>query len=104
VAVIDRGRLISVLSVDLNSSALRVRVTVDSNQMAPARTALDGWTVIAVSPEQLVVAGGDGREVNRALGEAGIFASAVTPEHLSLEERFLAITHTEGERDAAAAS
>ncbi len=105
VAVIDHGRLISVLSVDdLDSSAKRVRVTVDSNEMAPARTALDRWTVIAESPEQLVVAGGEGRDINRALAKDGIFAMAVTPEHLSLEERFLAITNIDGEPDAAAAS
>ena len=105
VAVIDRGRLISVLSVDdLESSARRVRVTVDRDEMTTARTALDRWTVVVRAPEQLVVAEADGREVNRALAEAGIIASAVIPEHLSLEERFLTITRTDGERDAAAAS
>lgn len=105
VAVIDRGRLISVLSVDdLDRSARRVRVTVDSNEMTPARTALDRWTVIAEAPGQLVVAGVDGRDVNRALADAGIFARTVIPVRLSLEERFLAITHADGERDAAAAS
>jgi ABC-type multidrug transport system ATPase subunit len=105
VAVIDRGRLLSVLSVDdLDRAAERIRVTVDSEDMAAARTALDKWTTVTDAPGQLVVAGRAGRDVNRALAEAGIFASAIVAERLSLEERFLAITETEGDRDAAAAS
>jgi ABC-2 type transport system ATP-binding protein len=104
VAVLDHGRLISVLSVDdLRGAARRVRVTVDGIEMAAARTALDRWTVAVEAPEQLVVAGADGRAVNRALAESGIFARAVVPEHVSLEERFLALIHTEGAPDAAAA-
>jgi ABC-type multidrug transport system ATPase subunit len=105
VAVIDRGRLVSVLTVDdLDRVGRRVRVTVERDEMTEARAALDSWTVIAEGPEQLIVAGGEGREVNRALAQAGIFARSVTAEHLSLEERFMAITDTAGGRDAAAAS
>jgi hypothetical protein len=47
------------------------------------------------SSGRLLVSGApSGREINQALVGAGIFASALSAEQLSLEERFLAMTTT----------
>jgi ABC-2 type transport system ATP-binding protein len=104
VAVIDRGRLVSVGPVDqLGGADERVRVKVQPSETTKARAALLGWTVTGDGAGELLVAGAGGRDVNQALAAAGIFASAISTEGLSLEERFLAIT--EGEhRHAPAAS
>jgi ABC-2 type transport system ATP-binding protein len=96
VAVIDRGRLVSVGAVDqLGGADDRIRVSVQPTETSRARAALSNWAVTADAGGQLLVAGAGGREVNQALVAAGIFASALSTERLSLEERFL--TMTEGE-------
>ena len=44
------------------------------------------------APGSLIVAGTDGRSANQSLAVAGIYAAAIVADHLSLEERFLAMT------------
>jgi ABC-2 type transport system ATP-binding protein len=103
VAVIDRGRLVSILAVDDLRGDDAIRVAVDAADIDRARTALFRWTVTTAStPGELVVSGAGGRDVNQALAEAGVYASALSPERSSLEARFLAIT--EGEHRHAPAS
>ncbi|MFI5041800.1 MAG: ABC transporter ATP-binding protein [Acidimicrobiales bacterium] len=103
VAIIDRGRLLSVGTVDeLAGASQRVRVTVEPAEISRARSALSRWTVTSDGDATLIVADASGRDVNQALAGAGIFAAALAAQRLSLEEWFLATT--EGEhRDAAAA-
>jgi ABC-2 type transport system ATP-binding protein len=102
VAVVDRGRLVSVGTVDeLGGAGERVHVTVPAGETARARSALSGWTVTTGAAGRLVVTGAGGRDINQALTAAGIIAGALIPERLSLEERFLAIT--EGEHRASVA-
>jgi ABC-2 type transport system ATP-binding protein len=103
VAVIDRGRLVSVATVgDLGGVGERIRVTVPPAETAAARAALSSWTVTSDASAEVLVAGATGREVNQALAGAGIYASALVAERPSLEERFLAIT--QGEHRAPPAS
>jgi ABC-2 type transport system ATP-binding protein len=102
-AVIDRGRLVSVGSVDdLVGVRQRIRVTLGPSETAQARSALSRWTVTTDGEGALLVADASGREVNEALAVAGIFAAALTPERLSLEEWFLATTKGEHRHAAAA--
>jgi len=102
VAVIDRGRLVSVGTVsELGGVGERIRVTVQPAETAAACTALCAWTVTSDATAQVLVVGATGREVNQTLAGAGIYASALVAERASLEERFLAIT--QGEHHAPAA-
>jgi ABC-2 type transport system ATP-binding protein len=96
VAVIDRGRLVSVGVAGRNGGAgvaERLRITVEPDEVAPARMALAPLEVTEGDvPGSLIVAGADGRSANQCLAAAGIYAAAIVPDHLSLEERFLAMT------------
>lgn len=96
VAIIDNGKLLSVGAVDeLGGRGLQIRVTVEPAETAAARRALSPWTVTTDSSGRLLISGApSGREINQALAGAGIFASALSAEQLSLEERFLAMTTT----------
>jgi ABC-2 type transport system ATP-binding protein len=103
VAVIDRGRLVTVGTVDeLGGRRQQVRVLVAPDEVAPARTAVTAATAGRVTSHgdaSLVVTGAAGRDVSAALAAASIYPAAIIPERLSLEEWFLTIT--EGEhRDA----
>jgi ABC-2 type transport system ATP-binding protein len=96
VAIIDRGRLVTAGTIEsLGGARHRVRVTVGADETAGARTALVPWTVTSGGDSDLLVEGAGGRDVNQALAAAGIFATAVTEERLSLEEWFLALTEGE---------
>lgn len=104
VGIIDRGRLIREGELDkLLEDAGRVRVRVDPSQMAQAATILRaiapdrplhgvdsgdraGWFTVNVPVARAV-------EINRALAEAGIFASGLEPGS-DLETLFLQITGT----------
>jgi ABC-type multidrug transport system ATPase subunit len=96
VAVIDRGRLVSVGAAGRNGSAGvadRLRITVEPNEVAAATMALAPLEVTeGDAPGSLLVAGTDGRSANQSLALAGIYAAAIVADHLSLEERFLAMT------------
>jgi ABC-2 type transport system ATP-binding protein len=96
VAIIDRGHLVVVGTVaDLGSAHDRIRVTVDADESPRVRSALSRWTVTGGGNGDFIVETASGRAVNEALVAADIFAAALTPERLSLEEWFL--TLTEGE-------
>jgi ABC-2 type transport system ATP-binding protein len=95
VAIIDRGRLVRVGAVGDFGAGHRVRVVVSALQAAGARSALSRWTVSRDGDGDLLVEGAGGRDVNEVLVAAGIFAEAITPERLSLEECFLALTQGE---------
>jgi ABC-type multidrug transport system ATPase subunit len=107
VGIIDRGRLIREGALDqLLDDAGRVRVRVDPSQMSQAAAILRelapdrplygedagdraGWFTVNVPPTRAA-------EINRALGEAGIYASGLEPGS-DLETIFLEITGTGGE-------
>jgi ABC-type multidrug transport system ATPase subunit len=102
VAILDRGRLVTLGTVDdLGVARERTRVSVRPTEIAPARSALAAWTVTTDGAGQLLVTDAGGRDVNQALAAAGVFASAITPERLTLEERFLAITEGEHRHSSA---
>ena len=93
VAVIDQGRLVSVGAAGRNGVADRLRITVKPDEVAGARIALAPLDVTeGDAPGSLIVAGTDGRSANQSLAGAGIYAAAIVADHLSLEERFLAMT------------
>jgi ABC-2 type transport system ATP-binding protein len=102
VGIIDRGRLIREGQLDqLLEDAGRVRVRVEPGQMAAAGAILGslapgrplygvdsgdsaGWFTVSVPPQRST-------EINRALAEAGIYASGLEPGS-DLETIFLEIT------------
>ena len=104
VGIIDRGRLIREGELDkLLEDAGRVRVRVDPSQMTQAATILS-----AIAPERPLygIDSGDqagwftvnvpqarATEINKALAEAGIYASGLEPGS-DLETLFLEITGT----------
>ncbi len=93
VAVIDRGRLVTVGTLaSLGGGSQRVRVTVGEDEAAAARAALARWTVTSDGGGSLRVADAEGREVTEALARSGVFPAAVIPERLSIEEWFLTVT------------
>jgi ABC-type multidrug transport system ATPase subunit len=96
VAVIDRGRLVSVDGAGRNGGAggaERLRITVEPDEVASARLALAPLAVTEGDvPGSLIVAGTDGRLANQCLAVAGIYAAAIVADQLTLEERFLAMT------------
>jgi ABC-2 type transport system ATP-binding protein len=95
VAIIDRGRLVRVGTVDDLGAGHRVRVVVSAPEATRAHSALSRWAVTRDGDGDLLVEGASGRDVNEVLVAAGIFADAITPERLSLEEWFLAVTEGE---------
>jgi ABC-2 type transport system ATP-binding protein len=103
VAIIDRGRLVSVGTVDdIIGVRQRIRVTVGRTETSQARSALARWTVSSSGAGALLVADASGRDVNQALAGVGIFAAALVPERLSLEDWFLATTEGEHRHGPAA--
>jgi len=103
VAIMNRGRLVTVGTIDdLGRAQHRLRVTIQADETPQARVALAPWTVTGDGDGALLVEGASGREVNQALVSHGIFATALAPERLSLEEWFLAVTEGEHQRAAAA--
>jgi len=96
VAIMDRGRLVTVGTVDgLGGGRQRVRVSIDAGDIDRARVALAPWTVTSGGDDGVVVEGATGRQVNQALVAGGVVAGAITPEKLSLEAWFLALTEGE---------
>lgn len=96
VAVIDRGRLVSIGSIDdLGAGRRRIRVNVAPAETTDARLALSQWAVTSDENGDLLVADAAGRVVNEALAAAGIFAASLTAERVGLEEWFLSITEGE---------
>lgn len=98
VAIVRRGKLVTEGRVDellRHGGAIEVTVPMDALEIAAGvvrsvsevqeATVRDGVLVISAPPE----AGG---EINRALAERGIYASAITPKRSSLESIFLELT------------
>jgi ABC-type multidrug transport system ATPase subunit len=103
VAVMSGGRLVEQGRVgDLAATKPAVRVVLDEAEQAPALRLLAGWPVRTDGPEMLVVEGAGGREVNEALGRAGLWARQIRVERTGLEEAFLRLTVTEEDDNAPA--
>lgn len=98
VAIILRGHLITEGSVDelLNrSSSIDVEVTTDELETARdilqrvpevEQVAIENGRLVVASPLKM------GADLNRAMVDAGIYASAITPKKNSLEDVFLELT------------
>ncbi|GAB3984594.1 ABC transporter ATP-binding protein [Actinoallomurus acanthiterrae] len=101
VAVMDHGRLVEEGPVaGLSTVRRRLRVVLDETDLDRAREALAGRTLRTDGPEALLVEGADGREVNRTLGNAGVWARQILVERPGLEEAFLTLTAAEEATDA----
>jgi ABC-2 type transport system ATP-binding protein len=96
IAVIQSGRLVSQGPAQ---AAPRVRVVVTPADQAAAVAVLARWAARADGTDGVLTQADDGREVNQALGQAGIWARQILLERPALEEAFLSLT---GENHAAA--
>lgn len=98
VAIVRRGQLITEGSVDdLVRRGGFIEVVIPGGDLAAATRALRSVPgVEQVSEERgrlIVVAPDDrGAEINRALVEIGLYASAIAPKHSTLEDFFLEMT------------
>ncbi|MCO5970931.1 ABC transporter ATP-binding protein [Actinoallomurus soli] len=96
VAVMNRGRLVEEGPVaELATVRRRVRVVLDEGDRDRAREVLAGRRARVDGPGTLLVEEADGREVNEALGRAGVWAREILVERPGLEEAFLTLTATE---------
>ncbi len=102
VAIVDRGHLVAVGSVDElgRSASPRVRVTLRPEDLDAAVRLLAAHPVALEASGVILVTAASGREVNEALARGGVFAETIGMERSGLEERFLALT--EGNEDAPA--
>lgn len=94
VTIVAEGRAIrtgSVESVLAGGTAARIRVKVPDPAPAAAAISAAGLTVVE-QDGALMVSGATGPEVNRILGEGGIWAAELGPDHADLEDVFLALT------------
>ena len=96
IAVIQSGRLVSQGPA---RAAPRVRVVVAPAEQAAAVAALARWAARADGADGVLTDTADGRAVNQALGQAGIWAWQILLERPALEAAFLSLT---GETHAAA--
>src|SRR5690606_10554528 len=98
VVIVRRGKLVTEGSVDeLLKRGGYIEVTVPAEQQDAARETLrvlhdveqvtiENGVLVVVAPDTM------GAEVNRALVERGIYASAITPKRSTLESLFLELT------------
>ncbi len=96
VAVIQSGRLVTQGPA---RATARVRVLVEPAEQDAAVLALGRWVARADGADGVLTQTADGRAVNQALGQAGIWARQILLERPGLEEAFLSLT---GENHAAA--
>ena len=96
IAVIQSGRLVSQGPA---RAAARVRVLVAPAERDAAVAALARWAARADGTDGVLTGTADGRAVNQALGQAGIWAQQILLERPALEAAFLSLT---GETHAAA--
>jgi len=96
VAVVQSGRLVSQGPA---RAAARVRVLVTAAEQDAAVAALARWAARADGEDGVLTGTPDGRAVNQALGQAGIWARQILLERPALEAAFLSLT---GETHAAA--
>ena len=99
VIIIRQGRMVEQGRVgDLVSRGGHLDIEINPDEVeAAARTlrALDGVTSVTADEtgrHLSVQAEAEGRVINRALAERGIYASAIVPRHGSLEQIFLELT------------
>lgn len=98
VAIIRRGHLVTEGSVDeLLKRGGAIDVEVPADALEPARDALRrlrGVEQVTIENGRLVVVAPleIGAELNRAMVEAGIYASAIVPKKNTLEDLFLELT------------
>lgn len=105
VAILRRGKLLhdgSVSDLLRRGSFLEIKVA-RPEQAAEVIRALPFVRRVTVQDESLsVIAPQDsGGDISRALGEAGLYVTAMVPRHNSLEDVFLELTDTEANRDMA---
>ena len=86
-----RYLLLAGLAVLASGSAARVRLKVTDPAAATAVLAEAGLTA-AGQDGWLMVSGAIPSEVNRLLGERGIWADELGPDHADLEDVFLSLT------------
>jgi ABC-2 type transport system ATP-binding protein len=96
IAVIQSGRLVSQGPA---RAAARIRVLVAPAERDAAVVALAQWAARADGVDGVLTGTADGRAVNQALGQAGIWARQILLERPALEAAFLSLT---GETHAAA--
>ena len=96
IAVIQSGRLVSQGPA---RAAARVMVLVAPAERDAAVAALARWAARADGADGVLTDTADGRAVNQALGQAGIWAQQILLERPALEAAFLSLT---GETHAAA--
>lgn len=101
VAIVRRGHLITEGSVDeLLTRGGAIDVRVSERDLEPARDVLrrlQGVEQVTVENGRLVVVAPleMGAELNRAMAEAGVYASEIVPKKNSLEDLFLELTEGE---------
>jgi ABC-2 type transport system ATP-binding protein len=94
VTIVAQGRAVRTGTVDAvlaGGSAARVRLKVGDPAAATAALAEAGF-VAAHQDGWVMVSGARPSEVNRALGERGIWADELSPDHADLEDVFLSLT------------
>jgi ABC-2 type transport system ATP-binding protein len=107
VVVVQKGRIIAagtIAEITRGGSAYFIVVS-EPERAADYLRLVEGVKDVAVTPDGIeVVAGPDrGHELNRALVNAGLFASAIVPRHSSLEDVFLELTENGGASGSPAA-
>jgi ABC-2 type transport system ATP-binding protein len=94
VTIVAEGRSVRTGTVDAvlaGGSAVRVRLKVSDPAAATAVLA-EGGLAVAQQDGWLMVSGAVPSEVNRLLGERGIWADELGPDHADLEDVFLSLT------------
>jgi ABC-2 type transport system ATP-binding protein len=99
VAILRQGKLLfegAVSALLSRSSYLEIKVA-DPNRAAEIIKALPFVQKVGVQEEGLSVVADEERsaEISRALGDAGLYPTAMVPRHESLEDVFLELTNTE---------
>jgi ABC-2 type transport system ATP-binding protein len=102
VAVIRAGRLVDQgPAAALATARTQLRVEVDPAEQDTALALLTRWAAWADGPAGVMVEAADGRAVNEALGQAGIWAQQIVLKRPGLEEAFLELTEPAGGGHAA---
>jgi len=106
VIVVQKGKIIAsgtIAEVTHGGSALRVTVSDPARAAAVART-VPGVRDVTETPTGVEVAADAdrGADLNRALAQAGLYASAIVPRESSLEDVFIELTE-KGPADVAPA-
>ncbi|UIX28671.1 ABC transporter ATP-binding protein [Streptomyces sp. GQFP] len=104
--IIGRGRLLADTTVDdFTREAGGGGVKVATTEAVRLRSLLAGpdVTISSSSAEELVVSGRSAREIGAVAAEHGVALYELTPQSVSLEEAFMALTHDAVEYQSAPA-